>query len=86
MSDDTLDRLKKSFADHYSIEREIDRGGMAVVYLAEDLKHLRDRLQRERSLPVEEAIRIACEVPPPSTTPLWVASPTPESPWEALPT
>ncbi len=41
MSDDTLDRLKKSFADHYSIEREIDRGGMAVVYLAEDLKHHR---------------------------------------------
>ena len=41
MSDDPLDRLKKSFADHYPIEREIDRGGMAVVYLAEDLKHHR---------------------------------------------
>jgi serine/threonine protein kinase len=36
-----LDRLKAALADRYTIEREIGRGGMATVYLAEDLKHHR---------------------------------------------
>ncbi len=35
---DTLDRLKTALADRYAIEREIGAGGMATVYLAEDLK------------------------------------------------
>ena len=34
---DPLERLKAALADHYRIEREIGRGGMATVYLAEDL-------------------------------------------------
>ncbi len=38
---DVLDRLKTALADRYSIERELGRGGMAIVYLAEDLKHHR---------------------------------------------
>ena len=123
MSDDTLDRLKKSLADRYSFDGEIDRGGMAVVYLAEDLKHgrkvaikvlnstlsatlgterflreidviaklqhpniltlidsgevdglpyyvmpfvegqsLKTRLEREGALPIEDAVRIGCEI------------------------
>ncbi len=33
-----LDRLKTALADRYTIEREIGAGGMATVYLAEDLK------------------------------------------------
>jgi TolB-like protein/tetratricopeptide (TPR) repeat protein/tRNA A-37 threonylcarbamoyl transferase component Bud32 len=33
--------LKTALADRYLIEREIGRGGMATVYLAEDLKHQR---------------------------------------------
>ncbi len=38
---DELDRLKAALADKYAIEREIGAGGMATVYLAEDLKHHR---------------------------------------------
>ncbi len=118
-----LERLKQALADSYAVESEIGRGGMAVVFLAEDLKHhrqvaikvlhpelgaavgaerflqeiktvaglthphvlplhdsgeadgllyfvmpyvkgesLRQRLEREKQLPVEEAIRIAQEV------------------------
>ncbi len=35
---DLIDRLKTALADRYAIEREIGAGGMATVYLAEDLK------------------------------------------------
>jgi serine/threonine-protein kinase len=38
---DILDRLKAALADRYQIERELGSGGMATVYLAEDLKHHR---------------------------------------------
>jgi serine/threonine-protein kinase len=120
---DLPERLNAALADRYSIESEIGRGGMATVFLAEDLKHhrkvaikvlhpelaaavggqrflqeietvaslshphilmlidsgeadgllyyvmpyaegesLRRRLDRERQLPVDEAVRIAVEV------------------------
>lgn len=38
---DTRARLQKALADRYRVDREIGSGGMAVVYLAEDLKHHR---------------------------------------------
>jgi serine/threonine protein kinase/Tfp pilus assembly protein PilF len=36
-----LDRLESALAGRYSIIRELGRGGMATVYLADDLKHHR---------------------------------------------
>ncbi|PYP22547.1 MAG: hypothetical protein DMD55_19240, partial [Gemmatimonadetes bacterium] len=38
---DQLARLQAALADRYTIERELGRGGMATVYLAQDLKHHR---------------------------------------------
>ncbi len=120
---DLLERLKSALADRYAVNREIGRGGMATVYLAQDPRHdrrvaikvlhpelaasvgaerflqeiktvaglthphvlplydsgetdgllyfvmpyvegesLRQRLERERQLPIDEAIRITREV------------------------
>jgi serine/threonine-protein kinase len=36
-----VSRLREALADHYRLERELGQGGMATVYLAEDLKHHR---------------------------------------------
>ncbi len=118
-----LSRLQDALGSRYRIEREIGQGGMATVFLAEDLKHdrrvaikvlrpelaaiigaerflreiktiatlqhphilglidsgeangtayyvmpfvegesLRDRLEREKQLPIADAIRLASEV------------------------
>ncbi len=38
---DLLDRLRTALSDRYLFEREVGRGGMATVYLAQDQKHNR---------------------------------------------
>src|SRR5439155_12319862 len=39
MTADPLAELRAALADRYAFERELGRGGMAVVYLARDLRH-----------------------------------------------
>ncbi len=39
--EDLVARLNSALADRYAIERELGSGGMATVYLAEDVKHRR---------------------------------------------
>jgi serine/threonine-protein kinase len=34
-----ISRLQEALSDRYRIQREIGQGGMATVYLAQDLKH-----------------------------------------------
>ncbi len=38
---DPVARLNAALEDRYAIERELGEGGMATVYLADDLKHQR---------------------------------------------
>ncbi len=54
-----LDRLAHSLADRYTILRELGAGGMATVYLAEDIKH--DRKVAVKVLKPELAVAIGAE-------------------------
>ena len=54
-----LPRLVAALADRYRIERELGAGGMATVYLAQDLKH--DRKVALKVLKPELAAVIGAE-------------------------
>ncbi|MEZ4414114.1 MAG: protein kinase, partial [Gemmatimonadales bacterium] len=56
---DPLSRLAAALSDRYRIERELGQGGMATVYLAEDLKH--DRKVALKVLKPELAAVIGAE-------------------------
>ncbi|MCU0620952.1 MAG: protein kinase [Gemmatimonadales bacterium] len=56
---DTLARLTQALADRYRLERELGQGGMATVYLAEDLRH--DRRVAMKVLRPELAAVIGAE-------------------------
>ncbi|UCC84538.1 MAG: protein kinase [Gemmatimonadota bacterium] len=77
---DQLEHLKTALADRYTIEREIGAGGMATVYLAQDLKHRRQvaikvlRPELAASLGVERFMReieIAANLTHPHILPLF---------------
>ena len=55
----SLDLLTAALADRYRIERELGQGGMATVYLADDLKH--DRKVAVKVLRPELAAVIGAE-------------------------
>ncbi|MDH4133021.1 MAG: serine/threonine protein kinase, partial [Gemmatimonadota bacterium] len=59
MSADPIPRLVAALSDRYRIERELGQGGMATVYLAEDLKH--DRKVALKVLKPELAAVIGAE-------------------------
>ncbi len=51
---DPLSRLAAALAFRYTIERELGSGGMATVYLAEDVKHHRKVAVSATSLTVND--------------------------------
>ncbi len=62
---DQLDRLKAALADRYAIERELGHGGMATVYLAQDLRHQRQvalKVLRPELAPMLGAERFVREI------------------------
>ncbi|HEY7683682.1 MAG TPA: bifunctional serine/threonine-protein kinase/formylglycine-generating enzyme family protein, partial [Gemmatimonadales bacterium] len=54
-----LERLRRALADRYAIERELGSGGMAIVYLARDLKH--DRAAAIKVVRPEIAVALGAE-------------------------
>jgi len=56
---DPLAGLNAALADHYVIDRELGRGGMATVYLARDLKH--ERFVALKTLRPEIALALGSE-------------------------
>ncbi len=68
--DDRLNELKAALAGRYEIEKELGHGGMATVYLADDVRHqrkvavkvLRPVLAGRRS-PATAAMTFSCSGP-----------------------
>ena len=62
------ERLSAALADRYRLERELGQGGMATVYLAEDLKHDREVVRNEvQSVPARSSRETATPPFPPAS-------------------
>ena len=88
------ERLKSALADRYRLEREIGSGGMATVYLAQDLRH--DRLVAIKVLKPELAqslgadrflreIKIAAKLSHPHILPLFDSGQAEDSLYYVMP-
>jgi tRNA A-37 threonylcarbamoyl transferase component Bud32/tetratricopeptide (TPR) repeat protein len=91
---DLADRLREAVADRYAVERELGRGGMAVVYLARDLRHERRvaikvlRPELTVSLVADRFLReiqIAAQLQHPLIVPLHDSGGTDELLWYVMP-
>jgi len=89
-----LERLKAALSESYAIQRELGHGGMAVVYLASDLKHDRPvalkvlRPELAASLGVERFLReiqIAARLNHPNILPLHDSGETEGLPYYVMP-
>jgi len=61
-----LERTTMALGDRYAIERELGQGGMATVYLAEDLKHDRKVAIKVLQPELAAVLGASCrESPPP---------------------
>ena len=63
---DPIASLNTALEGRYAIKRELGEGGMATVYLAEDLKH-----HREVALKVLKPELAALALPPGAVSPPW---------------
>ena len=61
---DPITRLNAALAGRYAIEREVGEGGMATVYLADDLKYKR-KVGRKLLFAVAVALNASCGATPP---------------------
>jgi tetratricopeptide (TPR) repeat protein len=92
---DIADRLRAALTGRYVLERELGRGGMAVVYVARDVRHERRvavkvmRPELAASLAADRFLReihIAAELQHPLIVPLYDSGDTPDGLlWYAMP-
>ena len=93
MNEPTAERLQRSLADRYRIERELGRGGMATVYLAHDLRHDRKvalKVLDPETAPVAPArfqreIRFAARLQHPSIVTVYDSGTEGEVLWYTMP-
>ncbi len=91
---DLADRIREAVADRYAVERELGRGGMAVVYLARDPRHERHvaikvlRPELTVTLVADRFLReiqIAAQLQHPLIVPLYDSGGTDELLWYVMP-